>query len=77
MGYCYREPPDSTHDSGWRFLAGNENQDYLDNPANLGLYDVNTIANYDPEVIPILESPAGSAFERSASGAFVKVLGPP
>jgi hypothetical protein len=73
VGYCYREQPDSTHDSGWRFLAGNETQDYLDNPANLGMYDVNTVANYDPEIIPLLISAAGSAFERNSSGVFVKV----
>jgi hypothetical protein len=25
---------------------------------------VNTIANYDPEIIPLLKAPTGSAFER-------------
>jgi len=29
-----------------------------------GIYDVNTIANYDPEVVPLLEAPVGSSFER-------------
>ena len=38
------------------------------------LYDVNTIANYDPEIIPFLDSPPGSAFERDAqTGEFVAV----
>lgn len=70
----YREEPDFDVDSGWRFLAGVESQEYLDDPKNMAIYDVNTIANYDPEIIPFLHAPIGSAFERDAgSGDFVKV----
>jgi len=64
VGYMYREAPDSADDSGWRFFAATESQEYLDDPANTAVYDLNTIANYDPEIIPLLDSPAGSAFER-------------
>jgi hypothetical protein len=64
IGYMYREEPDHAHDSGWRFFAGTESQEYLDNPKNIEMYDVNTVANYDQEIIPLLNSPAGSAFER-------------
>ena len=64
VGYMYREQPDSGDDSGWRFFAGDEPQEYLEDPANTSVYDVNTIANYDPEIIPLLDSPPGSAFER-------------
>jgi hypothetical protein len=28
------------------------------------VYDVNTIANYGPTIIPFLDSPIGSVFER-------------
>ena len=70
IGYCYREAPDSDHDSGWRFFAGDEDQGYVEDPKNIGLDDVNTIANYDPQIIPLLESPEGSAFERAPSGEF-------
>ena len=74
VGYMYREEPDFDVDSGWRFLAGVESQEYLDDPENLAIYDVNTIANYDPEIIPFLYAPIGSAFERdSDSGKFVEV----
>lgn len=74
VGYMYREEPDFDADSGWRFFAGVESQDYLDDPANTAIYDVNTIANYDPEIVPFLRAPIGSAFERDAgSGIFVEV----
>ena len=52
--FMYREQPDNEDDSGWRFLAGDESEIYLNNPENHGIYDVNTIANYDPDIIPFL-----------------------
>jgi hypothetical protein len=75
VGYCYREEPDTPEDSGWRFLAGDESQEYTDDPDNLALYDANTIANYDPGVIVILDAPLGSAFRRDSFGRFVLVVG--
>ena len=74
VGFMYREDPDNDIDSGWRFLAGTESDDFLDNPDNLGLYDVNTIANYDQAIIPLLDGPSGIAYERDPeSGEFVEV----
>lgn len=71
VGYMHRDTPRNELDSGWRFFAGDESQEFLDNPANSGLYDVNTIANHDPEIIPFLQSPFGSAFIRNPlSGRF-------
>src|SRR6266404_4557255 len=64
VGYMYREMPDNEIDSGWRFLAGDESDAYMDNPENLGLYDVNTVANYDPDIIPHLDASISSAFAR-------------
>lgn len=60
----YREPPDGPQDSGWRFLSGHETDEDLDDPGKLGIYDVNTIANYDPRVVPFLDLPCGSAVEH-------------
>lgn len=64
VGYMYRQDPDNEIDSGWRFLSGDESQDYADVPANWALYEVNTICNYDLAIIPHLGSPPGSAFGR-------------
>jgi hypothetical protein len=60
----YREQPRSDHDSGWHFFAGDESQEYADDADNFALYDVNTICNYDPAIIPLLDAPLGSAFGR-------------
>ncbi len=45
VGYMYREPPFFKSDSGWRFFAGDETQEYADEPSNYEIYEVNTIAN--------------------------------
>ena len=74
VGYMYREKPDFPEDSGWRFFSGEESQDYLEDASHTQIYDVNTIANYDPAIISHLEAPIGSAFERRGwSRKFVAV----
>lgn len=71
VGFMYRENPDNEIDSGWRFFSGLESQEYVDEPNNLEIYDVNTIANYDPEIIKYLSAPIGSAFGRAENGEFI------
>jgi len=66
VGYMYREPPDNSSDSGWRFLSGEETREYVDDAGNFALYDVNTIANYDPGIVPYLDAIVFSAYRRDA-----------
>lgn len=70
VGYMYREQPDHALDSGWRFFAGDESEDTLDDPSCFEILDVNTVANYDPDIIPLLDQPAGSAWARNEKGLF-------
>jgi len=64
----YREQSGNPVDSGWRFFAGDDIQEVADDPAYLEIYDVNTVANYDPEIIPYLDKPIGTAWARNAVG---------
>ena len=73
VGYCYREEPDGDWDSGWRFTAGDESDEYMDDPNNAGIYKLNTICNDDPDIIPLLNTPAPCAFERDENGVFQKI----
>jgi len=73
VGYMYRDDSSFDQDSGWCFTAGLESQEYMNNPDNHGVYDVNTIANYDPDITELLDSPVGSVFERDSEGNFVKL----
>ena len=73
VGYCYREKPDGDWDSGWRFTAGDESEEYMDDPNNAGIYGLNTICNDDPDIIPLLNTPAPCAFERDENGVFQQI----
>ena len=73
VGYCYREEPDGDWDSGWRFTAGDESEAYMDDPNNAGIYKLNTICNDDPDIIPLLNTPAPCAFERDENGVFQQI----
>ena len=69
VGYMYRDEPQGPVDSGWVFMAGTETREYMDDPANAGVYDVNTVANYDPDIIQFLDAPVGSRFSRRPPGS--------
>lgn len=62
--YMYRESPTNVSDSGWRFFAGDESEEYTNSADNFEIYDLNTICNYDNSIIPYLNSPVGSSFEK-------------
>lgn len=73
VGYFYREEADGDWDSGWRFTAGDESDGYMDDPNNAGIYALNTICNDDPEIIPLLNTPAPGAFERNGNRVFQQI----
>ncbi|MEZ5199266.1 MAG: DUF2185 domain-containing protein [Bacteroidales bacterium] len=74
VGFMYREEPADEDDSGWRFLSGTEDQDYIDDPANSMIFEVNTIANYDAAIIPYLKLAAGTELEREPnSDSFTRI----
>jgi hypothetical protein len=64
VGYMYREETDKKADTGWRFFAGDESQDYISDNNNSSVYSVNTIANYDADIIKYLDTPPPCGFER-------------
>lgn len=70
VGFMYREEPSDSTDSGWRFLSGEESQEYLDDPGHLAIYDVNTIANYDGDIVPRTSTPEEVARYFSGNVAF-------
>lgn len=71
VGYMYREQPmEQNPDSGWRFMAGNEDNEYMNNPNNHHIFALNTICNYDKDIIPYLHSKIGSYYIRVDSNNF-------
>lgn len=71
VGFMYRkEPAKDSPDSGWRFFAGDESESYAKNPNHLGIYRLNTVCNYDEDIMPYLFAPVGTAFSRGEDGTF-------
>lgn len=79
IGYLYRQEPmegdiKGARDSGWRILEGDEDQSYLDDPANCEFVSLGSLLNLDDSFIDILSEPTGSAFARDdETGQFVRV----
>lgn len=74
--FCFREQPlpeDESWDSGWRFFT--EAESAADAPREYGFYDLNTVCNYDPDILPLLRAPYGAAFERRQGGPLEPVGG--
>lgn len=73
VSLIYRVMPSSMHDSGWRFFTGTESDAYLANSRCNGLYDLNTVVNYCPEALSLLDAPPYSAFRRDDGGEWVNI----
>ncbi|MCL2486617.1 MAG: DUF2185 domain-containing protein [Oscillospiraceae bacterium] len=71
--YMYRDMPARRQNSGWRFFAGVELEEHLENPNYYGIYDVNIAANYTPAVIEKLDAPPYSAFQMAPDGKWADV----
>lgn len=73
VGYMFREKPNPNYpDSGWSFFQGDEDEAYSDNPKNFHVLPLNTVCNYDPQIIPYLHSPVGSQLIRTKYGKFMQ-----
>jgi hypothetical protein len=49
-------------DTGWRFMAGDETDEYLEKPDNLHLVSLGALLNKDDSFVDLLDAPEGSAF---------------
>ena len=43
IGYMYRENPTSEFDTGWRFFAGDEDEQYTNDSNNFEIYELNSM----------------------------------
>jgi hypothetical protein len=66
IGYCYRDRPETNIDSGWRFLYGDEDDEYLDNPTHAEAVYPEDMLSINPALEMILAAPVNSEFEWDA-----------
>lgn len=70
IGYLYREPPDNERDSGWRIFAGDESDEYVNNPGNIAYLTLLAALQRDHSLMPLLDCPPPCAFARNEQGEF-------
>ena len=70
IGYMHREEALNEHDSGWSFLVGNEDDEYLEDYQNIQLMSINEVMNYDRAVWAHITSPVGTGLIRVSSDEF-------
>lgn len=73
IGYFYREAPDEENDSGWRFMVGDETEEYMNNSDNLSYVSLGAVLREDDSVVKYLENPEGTYFEKSDQGKFIEI----
>lgn len=60
--YLYREAPDSEDDSGWRITAGDETDEYMDDPANIAYVSLGAVLRRDDSFRDLLDTRAPCAY---------------
>lgn len=79
VGALYRENPQDAEEempnfSGWNIMAGDEDDDYLDNSDNWHFVSLGTVLNIDDRFIDVLDAPYDSEFVYDAeTDSFVEV----
>lgn len=73
VGYLYREEPDHDDDSGWRFTAGDETDDYMDDSDNSSYVSLGSVLSQDDSIVSMLEREAGATFVRDEKGNFIEL----
>ncbi len=73
VGYMFRdEPLENQPDSGWHFFKGDESDSYSNDADNFHVFALNTVCNYDSDIIPYLHLPVGTHLIRTEGGKFVE-----
>lgn len=64
VGVIYREEPDTEKDSGWRIMAGDEDESYMDDADNIFFVSLGAVLNQDDSYVHLLDAPVGSQYQR-------------
>ena len=60
LRWLFREEPLNNIDTGWIAFGDSDNNDYVNNPKNLTVVDLNTLANIEPTILNVYEMPIGT-----------------
>ena len=58
--WLFREEPLDNIDTGWMAFGDSDNDDYINDPKNLTVVDLNTLINIEPTILNVYEMPVGT-----------------
>ena len=58
--WLFREEPLDNIDTGWMAFGDSDNDDYVNDPKNLTVVDLNTLINIEPTILNVYEMPVGT-----------------
>lgn len=71
VGYMERNEPLGEKDSGWAFMAGNEDAEYMSDPGNIELLCVGNVwQQFDSDIFRYIDMPIGTRLIRISPEAF-------
>ena len=60
LKWLLREHPVRDKDNGWRFFSDIDDNDFINDPANMSICDFNDVADIEPAIVAIYTLPIGS-----------------
>jgi hypothetical protein len=73
VGFLYKEQPEYDDDSGWRITAGNESDEYMQDPSNSSYVSIGAVLREDDSFLPLIDSDVGMAFIKDEKGNFTEL----
>ena len=70
VGYMCRDEALNENDSGWSFMAGNEEKEYVDDYNNIVLMRVGAVYQRDPAIFSHIDRPVGTRLVRVSADSF-------
>lgn len=70
IGYMCREEAVNENDSGWSFMVGDEDDEYINDYQNIQLMSINSVMQYDSAIWKYITSPVGTRLIRVSSEEF-------
>lgn len=67
VGYMVREEAEREEDSGWSFMAGNEDDEFIEDYKNIKLLSIAEMCRMAPEIQEHIDKPVGTALIRVSS----------
>ena len=70
IGYMCRDEAINENDSGWCFMAGNEEDDYMNDYQNIMVMNINEVIKYDNVIWTYINNAVGTSLIRISSDEF-------